>query len=293
MGESKSHGKSSPAAEGRRLLAVFAHPDDESFGPGGTLALYAQRGVAVHLICATRGEAGIQPPRGLQGKCSIGELREAELRCAASQLGLSAIHLLGYRDSGMPGASDNQHPQALCRAPRQEVAHQISRLMHAIQPQVVITFDPIGGYFHPDHIAIHQATLQAFHMVRIESRRQGLSALLPAKLYYHTLPHRFLRLGVKALALLGRNPRQWGRNSDIDLVAIAGQEYPIHARIDIRTAAKAKRLAASCHASQGAPPSGGVMGWLLRLGDRTETFMRAFPPPSPRLQENDLFEGLP
>ena len=96
----------------QRLLAVLAHPDDESFGMGGTLALYAQRGVEVHLICATRGEAGMMDAEHLQGYTSTADKRETELRCAARILGLREVHFLDYRDSGMPGSADNQHPQA-------------------------------------------------------------------------------------------------------------------------------------------------------------------------------------
>ncbi len=105
------------------MLAVLAHPDDESFGPGGTLALYARRGVDVHLVCATRGEVADGLPRNCwPGTPSIGALREHELRCAAGHLGLTGVHFLGYRDSGMPGSEDNRHPQALAAAPLDEVA---------------------------------------------------------------------------------------------------------------------------------------------------------------------------
>ena len=103
---------SSSKPTGRRLLAIFAHPDDETFGPGGTLALYARRGDEIHLICATRGEVGEAPP-DLKGFASVGAMREDELRRAASVLGLKAVRFLGYRDSGMPGSPDNHHPQAL------------------------------------------------------------------------------------------------------------------------------------------------------------------------------------
>jgi len=97
--------------DGYRILAVLAHPDDESFGMGGTLAYYAQRGVKIHLVCATRGEVGEVEPEYLAEYQSIAELREAELRCAAEHLGIDGLHLLDYRDSGMPGTAHNRHPQ--------------------------------------------------------------------------------------------------------------------------------------------------------------------------------------
>jgi N-acetyl-1-D-myo-inositol-2-amino-2-deoxy-alpha-D-glucopyranoside deacetylase len=102
------------------LLAVLAHPDDESFGMGGTLALYAARGVEVHLVCATRGEVGEVSPELMKGFSSIAERREAELRCAAGVLGLAGVHFLDYRDSGMPGSEDNTHPQALAAQPLED-----------------------------------------------------------------------------------------------------------------------------------------------------------------------------
>src|SRR5512139_2116978 len=126
--------------EPKTLLVVFAHPDDESFGMGGTLAYYAKQGAAVHLICATRGEVGTVDPKLLEGFDSIADLRESELRCAASTLGLTSVHFLDYRDSGMPGSIDNQHPQALINQPIDVVAGRIAGLIRQLKPQVVVTF---------------------------------------------------------------------------------------------------------------------------------------------------------
>jgi len=279
---------------GRRLLAVLAHPDDESFGPGGTLALYAQRGVEVHLACATRGEVGSAPEELLAGHADVGSLREHELRCAAKHLGLASVHFLGYRDSGMPGSPDNQHPHALAAAPLDEVAAQVAHLIRQIRPQVVITFDPMGGYRHPDHIAIHRATLEAFQASSDPVRFPGgPPAFRPDKLYYHTFDRRFLRLAVRMMRLLGRDPARFGRNADIDLADIASQDFPAHAHIDVREVAEIKARAAACHASQGGPPTSGIMGWFFRLAGGTETFMRACPPAPRGLRETDLFEGVP
>ncbi len=108
--------------EKRTLLSVLAHPDDESFGMGGTLAMYAEDGTDVHLICATRGEAGEVDPEFLEGLPSIAHLREMELRCAVDKLGLKEVKLLNYRDSGMTGSADNLNPEALINAPQDQVA---------------------------------------------------------------------------------------------------------------------------------------------------------------------------
>ena len=239
--------------EQRTLLAVLAHPDDESFGMGGTLALYSKRGVSVHLVCATRGEVGEVAPDLLEGFESIGDLREHELRCAAEYLGLAEVHFLGYRDSGMAGSPENSHPDALAAAPLEEVAARVTGYIRKIRPQVILTFDPIGGYRHPDHIAIQQATERAFHNAgdpgafpRDEPPYQ------PQKLYFHTFSRRFMGLVVRLMPLFGQDPRHFGQNKDIDLVSLAGENFPVHARIDYREVVEAKDRACLLYTSDAA-----------------------------------------
>lgn len=277
------------------LLAVLAHPDDESFGMGGTLALYAQRGVHTHLVCATRGEAGEVDPQYLSGFASVAERRESELRCAAGILGLSGVYFLDYRDSGMPGSPDNGHSNALAAQPVEAVAAKVARLMRQIQPQVVVTFDPIGGYKHPDHIAMHNATVLAFQLAADPSFSSDLPAFKPHKLYYHTISKTFLRISVVLLRLRGKDPRHFGRNGDIDLQAIIDEgRFPTHARINCQAVLETKNAAAACHASQlgGALPRRGLIARLSRKASYTETFMRAAPPACKRLRETDLFTGV-
>ncbi len=275
----------------RRLLAVFAHPDDETFGVGGTLAFYARQGVEVYLVCATRGEVG-EAPTGLHGFSSIGEMREDELRHAASVLGLKQVYFLGYRDSGMPGSPDNHHPQALVAAPVGHVARQVARYIRRIRPEVVITFDPIGGYHHPDHIAIHHGTVEAFGLAQDPGQDiDHLPPYNPQKLYYLTFSRRLLRWAVRLLRFVGRDPRRFGRNQDIDLTLLAENEFRIDASISIGTVIELKEQAAACHASQG----GGIglpFKWLQRWIARRETFMRAIPKTPPLRLEQDLFEGI-
>ena len=276
-----------------RLMAILAHPDDESFGTGGTLALYAQRGVSVHLVCATRGEVGNVPDEMMKGFEQIGDLREHELRCAAEILGLKGVHFLGYRDSGMPGSDDNHHLRALAAAPVEQVAERLVPHLRRIQPQVVITFDPIGGYCHPDHVAIHNATVQAFHAAGDASYlSDDLPPYQPQKLYFHTFPRRAMRLLVRVLSLLGKDPHHFGRNKDIDLVQITEPDFPVHARINYRSVSEAKQKASACHASQSGPPSSGLIGLIFRLAAQEETYMRAQPPALAGLRERDLFEGV-
>ncbi len=279
----------------RTLLAVLAHPDDESFGMGGTLALYARRGVAVHLICATRGEAGEVSPEYLRGFNSIAERREAELRCAAEKLGLSGVYFLGYRDSGMAGSPHNHHPQAFASAPLEEVAAKVTGYIRRLRPQVVLTFDPIGGYRHPDHIAIHRATVRAFELAADAGFVDGNAPYQPSRLYFHVIPKGFLRFAVNVMSLLGKDPRRFGRNGDIDLVSLVRQgDFPIHAQINYRAVAALKDAASLCHASQLEGPSLrlGPMRWAQVLFGQKDYFMRAYPPPQPGLREKDLFAGI-
>lgn len=274
----------------RTLLAVLAHPDDESFGPGGTLALYAKRGVDVHLICATRGEVGETPEEvGERTDEKVAQLRENELRCAAQILGLKEVHFLNYRDSGMPGAETNKHPRALANTPLDQVSEKVETIARQLKPEVIITFDPIGGYRHPDHIAIQRATVQAFEHMR-ENPDPDYGG--PQKLYFHTFPKKAMRILVRLMPIFGQDPHQFGVNNDIDLVDIAEVDYPIHARIQVRSVMDEKARASACHASQQGGGSGGIFGFVLRLFGSQEQFMRAYPPAGDSLRESDLFAGI-
>jgi LmbE family N-acetylglucosaminyl deacetylase len=276
------------------LLSVLAHPDDESFGMGGTLALYSRRGVAVHLVCATRGEVGEVEPHHLQGYKSIGELREDELRCAARKLGLAGVHFLDYRDSGMTGSPENQHPQALAAAPLDEVTARVACYIRMLRPQVVVTFDPIGGYRHPDHIAIHNATVKAFGAAGDPQAYPGeYPPYQPQKLYYHTFPRGVMEWAVRLMPLSGMDPRHFGKNKDVDLISLMPEKFPVHALVDYREVQAAKEAASACHASQGnMGTSNKLLQWAFRLSANRDHYMRAYPPPQPRLRERDLFEGI-
>ena len=133
-----------------KLLAVLAHPDDESLGFGGTLARYACEGIETYLVTATRGEAGRFGSVGKSGDpVQVGRVREAELRAAARVLGIREVTILGYPDGGV-----DQVPAAI--AIRAIVSH-----IRRLQPDVIVTFGPDGAYGHPDHIAISQFTTAA------------------------------------------------------------------------------------------------------------------------------------
>ena len=129
-----------------KLMVILAHPDDESFPMGGTLAKYAAQGVKIVLVCATLGEAGI--PELSPSK--VGKIRSAELRCAAGNLGIKEIRFLGHRDG------------TLSQIDSEEITEKLVSLMQQYQPQVVITFGPDGISGHPDHTTISARTTQSF-----------------------------------------------------------------------------------------------------------------------------------
>lgn len=276
----------------KTILVVLAHPDDESFGMGGTLAYYASKGVDVHLVCATRGEAGTVDAVYLKKHETIATLREAELRCAAKALGLKSVSLLGYRDSGMAGSKDNKHAKSLFRAPVDQVAGKIVAFIRRLKPQVVLTFDEVGGYHHPDHIAINKATVRAFHAAGNARKypRAG-KAFRPEKLYFNALNRRRLRRIVFTMRLSGKDPTKIGRNKDIDLTELTRDtDTPAHVTINYRKIDDRKDKADACHASQqGGWGTPSIIDRLTRLFGRKNVFTRIYPPASDDYRATDLF----
>ncbi|MDO8716519.1 MAG: PIG-L family deacetylase [Dehalococcoidales bacterium] len=282
----------------KTLVFLGAHPDDESFGIGSTLAQYAAAGVKVYFVCSTGGEAGTVDPEHMQGYATIQELRSAELKCAAEALGLAGVVYLGFRDSGMTGSENNKHPDSLALAPLEEVAGRIVKTIRELKPDVLITHDAGGGYGHPDHIATHNATVKAFHAAADQAQYPEAGPVFqPRKLYFAVRPRGMTKIIVRLMPLLGQDPRHFGRNKDIDLTGMAALEYPVHAVIRLsKQAIEIRNKAAACHASQGGGRFGGGPFRFIRMIDRLkgprDYFMRAYPPPTRRRQEKDLFEGV-
>lgn len=280
-------------AKTQKILSVLAHPDDESFGMGGTLAHYARKGVRVQLICATKGEAGEVDEEYLEGFSSIASRRESELLCAAEHLGLERVHFMGYRDSGMEGSQDNQHPDAFINAPLEKVTAEVVAYIREFKPDLILTFDPVGGYHHPDHIHIQRAAVAAFHAAGDPDQFPELGEpFQPEKLYYHIFPRGFIRTAVRALRLLGRDPSQFGRNKDIDLERLAGDEdYPPHAQISYKKEKHLKEKASQCHASQITFSTQGplLMRLIRQLTPARDLFMQAHPPVPDDFRSRDLF----
>ena len=161
------------------VLAVFAHPDDELFHGGALLGSLAQRGARVTLACATKGEAGKAHP-SVGPIADIGALRADELHAACAVLGIDAPRFLGFHDSARKERLRRDDPRALANVDMLEVEGAILRVIQDVAPQIVITFDPHGGYYHPDHVAVHRAATAAFYSSGVMRERA------PARLFYST-----------------------------------------------------------------------------------------------------------
>jgi LmbE family N-acetylglucosaminyl deacetylase len=162
----------------KKILAVLAHPDDETLGFGGTLLHYADKGVQTHLICATRGQRGwFESPETYPGEEALGKIREKELASAAKILQLDSVLLLDYMD----GELDTADPKT--------VIHQLADQIRQIRPQIVLTFDPYGVYGHPDHIAISQFTTAAIVQAADASHENGARPHRVDALYYRVMSH--------------------------------------------------------------------------------------------------------
>jgi LmbE family N-acetylglucosaminyl deacetylase len=281
----------------KTLIFFGAHPDDETFGIGSTLAQYAAAGVKVYYACSTRGEVGTVDPEYMQGYATIGDLRSAEMKCAAQVLGLTDVFYLGYRDSGMLGSPDNKHPQALAMASPEEVAGRMVKIIRALKPHVVITHDPGAGYGHPDHIATHEAMVIAFYAASNPTKYpEAGPPFQPSKLYFGVRPRGSMRLMVRLMPFFGQDPHHMGRNKDIDATRMMNAEYPVHAVIRLsKKAIEIRSKAATCHASQGGgrPRPGPFRSFRIveKLRGPRDYFMRDYPGPT-RRREKDLFEGV-
>ena len=164
-----------------RILVVYAHPDDESFGPSAVLAKYARQGAKIYGLVATRGEHGNTDLTPKPSPEELGRLRERDLRDAAAVIGFTHLEILGYEDG------------TLGEVPLREFEEQILAAIRRYHPKVMITFGPAGITRHPDHLAIHRAAVAAFYRALAE----GLGV---RELYYDAVPpERAREMGLEGL----------------------------------------------------------------------------------------------
>jgi LmbE family N-acetylglucosaminyl deacetylase len=164
-------------AETLTLMAVHAHPDDEASSTGGVLARYSAQGVRTVVVTCTNGEFGdapgqVKPGQDGHDEQAVARLRLTELRASCKILGVTDLELLGYHDSGMPEWDYRNRPDAFCNIPQELVAARITALIERYRPQVVISYDDMGAYQHPDHV----------HAARSAAAAVASSGL-PAKFY--------------------------------------------------------------------------------------------------------------
>jgi len=265
-----------------KLLVIFAHPDDESMGMGGTLAKYSAEGVETYYVCASRGEQGwFGPEEQNPGPDRLGQIRKEELENAVKELGLRGLYFLDYMDGDVDQAN---HEEAVCKI----VTH-----IRRIQPQVVVTFPPDGNYGHPDHIVIGQFTSAAI-ICAADSSYEAPENLPPhrvSKLYYMVDGENYINLIAPFM-------------SEMEFPVVDNQlrgeipwkEWMITTRIEMAEHCHAALRAIRCHQSQ--LPSLGALS-EIRTDAATAvlamqgTFFRAFSMVNgDREVESDLFSGI-
>ena len=265
------------------LFLVHAHPDDEAIATGGVMMRAHDQGHRVVLVTATRGEVGeISNMDEAASRPRLAEIRTGELKRAGEILGVDRQEFLGYRDSGMAGTGDNENPASFNRAPLEETAERVASLLREERPEVVVTYDPTGSYFHPDHIKSHLATTAALKLLKAEGWQ-------PRKFYWHAFP----RSGIEQFA---QQMEQAGRpNAFADLPPGMGvPDAQITTIVDVHEYIGRKRQAFEAHVSQNSPES-------FFLNTPPEFYERAFGTESYVLKrgelgaprpEPDLFAGV-
>ena len=287
------------AAEPLCLLAVHAHPDDESSKGAATVARYAAEGVRTVLVCCTGGEEGdiLNPAMDRpEVRADLPAVRAAELARAAELIGYHEVAMLGYRDSGMAGTDANRAAGCFAAADLDEAVGRLVAHIRRARPQVVVTYsDQQQGYPHPDHLRVHEISVLAFERAGdADAHPDAGPPWAPAKLYYsvwsrarvQAVHEKFLELG-----LVSPYADWWRDRPD--------QDHRITTRIDVSAHADVRRAALLAHATQIDPTSPFWFGLPAEVArtvhpydeyvlarDRTSTG------PAGAAAEDDLFAGL-
>jgi LmbE family N-acetylglucosaminyl deacetylase len=269
------------------LMAVHAHPDDESSSTGGVLAKYSDEGIRTVVVTCTNGEFGdtpdgVKPGEDGHEEQAVAEIRLAELRQACKYLGVTDLELLGYHDSGMPDWEYKDRPDAFCNVPQSEVVGRIGALIERYQPQVVITYDDQGPYQHPDHL----------HASRCAQAAVAATGI-PDKLYLTAMRRSDWRKLWDALREAGVEVPDPPQIDEQALRQIEEAERRITTNIDILPVLERKRAALLAHASQIRD------SWFSKIppeiGEQVfgrESFTRALDRTGAPVPEDDLFAGL-
>ncbi len=271
------------------LMAVHAHPDDESSSTGGVLARCSDEGITTVVVTCTNGEYGDSPDHVKPGEDGhdpdqVAKIRLAELKVACQHLGVTHLETLGYHDSGMPDWAYRNHSHVFCNVPLDEPVEQLVALVELYRPDVMVTYDDMDGRNHPDHVQAHRIASEAF-------RRSGI----PAKLYFIARRMRDwdkLRERMQAAGL--EVPPRPQRMLDPEIVRRMEQaEKRITTTVDTVSVAARKRDALAAHASQL------DHSWWVAFPDDAfvevfgqESFIKAEDRTGAPVPEDDLFAGL-
>jgi mycothiol S-conjugate amidase len=245
------------------LLTVHAHPDDEASKGAGTVAMYADQGVRSVLVCCTGGEAGdilnpaVDTPEVRE---NLHEVRRAELEASVDALGYSALHMLGYHDSGMPETEVNGRPDNFANAPLDDAVERLVAIIRAERPQVIVTYAEDREFYpHPDHIRVHEISLPAFDAAGDPHRYPGAGEpWQPSKLYYTGWSRRRILALHEAFERRGEESpyAQWFERGFPD------RDHRFTTMIDVRDHLARRRAALLAHRTQVDPE-----GFWMRLPD--------------------------
>ncbi|MFD8917176.1 N-acetyl-1-D-myo-inositol-2-amino-2-deoxy-alpha-D-glucopyranoside deacetylase [Streptomyces sp. NPDC059569] len=241
----------------RRLLLVHAHPDDESINNGATMAAYAAGGALVTLVTCTLGEEGeVIPPQlahlAADREDRLGAHRVGELAAAMRELGVTDHRFLGgpgrFRDSGMMGLEQNEREGAFWHTPVDDAAAYLVEVIREVRPQVLVTYDPNGGYGHPDHIQAHRVAMRGAALAAEPGFRPGLGAPHAIdKIYWNRVPRSVAEEGFARLRAAGADFPGVAAIEDIPGVI---DDAEITAAIDGAPYRERKAAAMRAHATQ-------------------------------------------
>jgi N-acetyl-1-D-myo-inositol-2-amino-2-deoxy-alpha-D-glucopyranoside deacetylase len=232
---------------GYRMLLVHAHPDDETINNGATMALYAALGAQVTLITCTRGEEGeVLTPElthlASSETDSLGEHREIELANAMKALGVTDFRFLAegegkYRDSGMMGTEPNNRADVFWQADLEEASDYLVKVINEVKPHILITYDEIGGYGHPDHIQAHRVAMRASEKSKWQIQ----------KIYWNTMPKSVLAESMAKMKELGSD---FFGAENVDDLPFAKEDSFVTTLIDGNSYVDAKMAAMKAHHTQ-------------------------------------------
>lgn len=286
------------------LMAVLAHPDDESI-TGGMFGKYADEGVRTVLVTCTLGEEGeiVDPTMDAAAiQPRLGEVRTEELKCSVAALGIGQLHLLGYRDSGMAGTPANANPLAFTNVDFESAVARLVALVRRERPQVIICDDENGSYGHPDHIMAHRLAEAAFdganNPIRYPVAPGEPGPWQPSKLYYTAWPiEKFMAARKEIMARGLPDPfADWGTQEELEAQApaFARRAARITTSLDVAPFYERKVASYRCHRTQFNEQS---LAFALPedIAQRMyseESFTLARSRVARQLPETDLFAGL-